>query len=202
MPPLSHTIRHVMRTWRHSSRLNGAGIVLAALMLCTTPQAAALAQGVCVVCNEPDAVYLCQRDDGVKLRPGDTRLNLLCITELARAGAHATCSVRRQQTGTCEGQRRTVAVAPAPPLVDAPAAPLPGDQAQDRKSGPPETVVELAKRTASTSKEQLEKATGAVGDVAKKTGDAVGDAAKKTGSVVGDAAKKSWHCLTSLFTNC
>ena len=178
-----------------------SGVVLVAALACiTTP---AQAQGVCVICNEPEAVYRCQPDAsaGGGLRVGDARLNLLCITELARAGGHASCSVRRQQTGNCDGLPRTVVIAPAPevPIAgsgEAATPPPPG------KRGPPDTVAEMAKRTADSSKEQLDKATGAVGNVAKKTGDAVGDAAKKTGNLVGDAAKKSWNCLASLFKDC
>jgi hypothetical protein len=165
---------------------------LSAALLLASASLPAQAQGICVVCNGPDAVYRCQPEAGISLRPGDTRLNLLCITEIARADGHASCSVRRQQTGNCEGQLRTVAIASSPltpPLASAP-EPAPGQAPADAK-GPPDTVAELAKRTAQSSKDQIDKATGAVGD-----------AAKKTGTVVGDAAKKSWRCLTSLFSDC
>jgi hypothetical protein len=153
------------------------------------------AQAVCVICSEPDAVYNCQLENGSSLRAGDPRLNLLCITELARAGNHASCSARRQQSGPCEGQVRTVAIGPAPQLAPSAAAdggPQPVEaNLERRKAEPPETVEELAKRTANSSKEQLVKATESVGEVAKKT----------TGAVE-DAARKSWDCLSSLFKKC
>ena len=126
----------------------------------------AVAQTVCVVCSEPDAIYRCQADTNFA-RPGDTRLNLLCITEIAHAGQHGSCSVRRQQGGTCDGPLRTVAIVPppagSPPPPDAVTAP-PGAPNAERsaRSGPPDTVEELANRTAAQSKEQLDAATGAV----------------------------------------
>ncbi len=162
---------------------------------------AAAAQTVCVICSEPEAVYRCQADTNFA-RPGDTRLNLLCITEIAHAGQHASCSVRRQQGGTCDGPLRTVAIVPPPagppPQTLAPTGggaslPADGQLPQDKppRQGPPATMEELAKRTAAQSQEQLEAATGAVGT-----------AAKKTTNAVGNAASKSWKCLSSLFKDC
>lgn len=186
-------------------RLRAAvGLVLAALVLQPQP-ATAQAPTLCVVCTEPDAVYRCQADPNYP-RPAENRLNLLCITEIAHAGQHGSCGVRRTQS-SCEGPLKTVAIvppsggAPAPQPIAAPvprpasipAVPSaqPPPDAKPAPSGPPETVEELAKRTAAQSKEQLEAATGAVGSVAKKT----------TGAV-GDAAAKSWKCLSSLFKDC
>ena len=162
------------------------------------------AQAVCVVCNGPDVVYRCQ-PEGVNLRSGDPRLGLLCITELARAGNHASCSVRRQQqAATCDGPLRTVTISDSPPIAPQPPQQqaIEGTEDGGKRKGPPETVAELAKRTASSSKEQLQNATDLVGDAAKKTGSVVGDAAQKTGSAVGNAAKKSWRCFSLLFKDC
>lgn len=198
--PLSGSMRTLMRTWRErsSGMLAVAGLTAAAMM--SGFSTAAGAQALCVVCSEPDAVYRCQADPNYP-RPADNRLNLLCITELARAGNHGTCGVRRQQAA-CEGPLRTVAIVPGDgaqpaaqpgPLLPGP-APVQPDQAaapSPAPAGPPETVEELAKRTAAQSKQQLESATSAVGNVAKKT----------TGAVE-DAASKSWRCLTSLFKDC
>lgn len=159
--------------------------------------ASAAAQGVCVVCSEPQAVYNCQPEQGMSLKAGDPRLNLLCITELARAGNHGSCSARRQVTGNCEGQTRTVAIGPVAPVGPKPPADVaasampPAESGQRDAKAPPETVEEFAKETAQQSKDQLVKATNKVGDAAKKTGEAVGD-----------AAKKSWDCLSSFFKKC
>ena len=166
-----------------------AGFPAAVLAICLATGAAA--QGICVVCNGPDAVYRCQPDASVTLRPGDARLNLLCITEIARADGHASCGVLRQQASSCDGLLRTVTISAAPPPAGGLAEPQPADVTRESSSEPPDTVAELAKRTANSSKDQLDKATGAVGDVAKKTGGAVGD-----------AAKMSWRCLSSLFKDC
>lgn len=157
---------------------------------------AALAQSLCVVCTGPEATYRCQPEQG-PAQPGDVRLGLMCITEIANRDGHQSCSIQRSVT-SCAGELRTVAVAPGPAIQVAPAAnqpPIPGNppppRAEVDKSGPPDTMAELAKRTATDGKQQLDKAT-----------DAVGDAAKKTGDAVGTAAKKSWRCLSSLFKDC
>jgi hypothetical protein len=148
------------------------------------------ANGVCVTCTAPDAVYRCEAE-GTPLKPSDARLGIACITEIARRDGHQSCSVDRRKTA-CEGQLRTISatghlLAEPPPRE---AVALPGPSEPERK-GPPDTVAELAKRTAESSKQQLEKATDTVGDVAKKTGGAVSN-----------AAKKSWRCVTSLFSDC
>lgn len=151
------------------------------------------AQDVCVVCNGPDAIYRCQ-PDGTALRSGDARIGLLCITELARAGGHASCSVQRQHSASCDGPLRTVSISSTPafgPPPEAQDTAVATPQGERGNAGPPDTVAELAKRTANSSKDGLQKAT-----------DAVGDAAKKTTGAVGDAAKKSWRCVTSLFQEC
>jgi len=186
-----------------SSRF-AVGLLLVALSLGVDTRAS-IAQELCVVCTAPDAVYRC-RSEGVNLRDGDPRIGLLCITEIANADGHASCSVRRQQTTECEGTLRTVTASSPPPslpgnFVSEP-APAAGGPQPKKGNEPPGTVAELAERTASSSKEELNKATGAVGDAAKSATDAVGTAVKKTGGAVSDAAKKSWRCLSSLFSDC
>ncbi len=150
------------------------------------------ANEVCVSCSGPEAVYRCTVDQSASVeayRYGKRILQFVCISELARQGNHQKCRVQRGE-GACIGIERTVsltapidaaaeAMSSDPPDTDvSEVAPLPPEE--PAKAGPPKTVEELARRTASSSKEQIE----------------------KTGSAVGGAMKKGWHCLTSLFTKC
>ncbi len=81
--------------------VGGAGVV-------TTP---ASARDFCISCSEPDAVYSCQVETGFTL-PAEAAAKLHCIKELARRGAHRSCSVsRRNDDVTCAGE----AVVLAPP---------------------------------------------------------------------------------------
>ncbi len=188
--PFSRLNGPCMRQVHEASKRPAVGLLLAAALV--WPSLAAQAQGICVVCEGPAATYRCQPSSG-GTATGDARLNLLCITEIAKSGRHDTCGVRRQQA-TCEGPVRTVDVGLAPfvPPDREPAAEATAPAAgAPPKSGPPETVADLAKRTASSSQDQLQKAT-----------DAVGDAAKKTGGAVNSVAKKSWRCLSTLFKEC
>jgi hypothetical protein len=172
-----------MRYWRAV-----VAFVLVGLTAGLLPASAA-AQEICIVCEDPRSTYRCAAQDA-PTRPGDVRLGLVCITELAKTGGHSSCSVSRKQSGHCEGILKTVSVGggEVPAVLGKPAAspPGPGPGASQPvpeakpKTGPPETVAELAKRTAEGSKEQL----------------------KKAGDGVSGAAKKTWRCLTSLFKEC
>ena len=115
----------------------------AALMLLVLSIAApaASAQEYCVICSGPDAKYRCSIGGEPSIAAGASRGQLLCITELARTGGHASCSVGRNSAEPCEGEPRTVMfpetrrscrapiveVEPdvAPPQGEPPAAPLP-----------------------------------------------------------------------------
>lgn len=204
--PFSGLKGQAMRERRqHIMRLVAAAGLWPAALALQSATAAAQAPTLCVVCTEPDATYRCQADPNFP-RPAENRLNLLCITEIAHAGQHGSCSVRRTQSA-CEGPLKMVAIVPPPAAAPTPPPPAiappraasipaipasqPPPETKAAASGPPDTVEELAKRSAAQTKEQLEAATGAVGNVAKKT----------TGAV-GDAASKSWKCLSSLFKDC
>lgn len=153
---------------------------------------AAAADEVCVSCSGPPAVYRCTVDEASKIdsyRHAKRVLQLACITELAREGGHGQCGVRRSGPEGCIGLDRKISLVTS---LDALAAKAEAEAvagiAEDReiapeppnKTGPPKTVEELARRTASASKEQFQ----------------------KTGNSVGDAMKKGWGCLTSLFKDC
>lgn len=198
-----------------------AGLVAAigALLFPITPS---IAQEACVRCDEPFAIYRCQVDspDLVPSSP----IQFMCITELAKRYGHRTCAVSRDTGANCGGQLVIIAppsgipVAPPPPNYAAETAPpgepaAPQEQADAQQNpdnptdpapvasppeGPPETVEELAKQTATASKKGLKKAGKTVVDAAKTTGKAI----EKTGDVIGSAAKKTWRCLSSLFGDC
>jgi hypothetical protein len=152
--------------------------------------------------------------DSTNTAARSSRGQFLCITELAKAGGHASCSATRGQSTPCPGETRTVmfsladpgaaplATASPPPLVpvpssttplapgeDLPPVALPPPQAQPAQPTPP---VETGSAPPAGEKPN------AVEDLAKKTGKAVSD----TGKAVGNAVKKSWDCVASLFGDC
>lgn len=150
---------------------------------------AAAAEEVCVACSGPPAIYRCTVDEASKVegyRYGKRVLQLACITELAKAGGHEQCRIKRTGSDTCFGFQRSVSLVGSLEALAARAETEvieePTGESQPlavenpKKSGPPETVAELARRTANASKKQL-----------KKTGKAV---------------EKGWDCLTSLFQDC
>ncbi len=159
-------------------------------MAATFPAAAA--DEVCVSCSGPPAVYRCTVDEAGKVesyRQAKRVLQLICITELAREGGHEQCRVRRSGAEGCIGLDRTVSLVTSLDALAARAETEAVEGAVDEpeitvdppeKPGPPKTVEELARRTASASKKQLE----------------------KTGDSVGNAMKKGWGCLASLFKDC
>ncbi|MCL4764691.1 MAG: hypothetical protein KJZ80_00480 [Hyphomicrobiaceae bacterium] len=162
------------------------GLALAAAAL---PAAAA---EICVTCSGPPAVYRCTVEQASKVeryRHADRVLQLVCITELAAKQGHEKCRVRRSGSEDCIGLERTVSLtgsleALATRLETEPVE-VPADEPDTTagpvaQPGPPKTVEELARRTASASKDQLQ----------------------KTGSAVGSAVKKGWGCLASLFQDC
>lgn len=201
--------------------------VLAAFVLsvgaCGFVRAAAAAE-YCVTCTGPDAAYRCTID-GTPDGPGtDPRAQLLCITKLAEAGGHESCSVQRNAEYPCPGVLRVINSplegSPrepdgAPPAQDAGAAPPQKDAGAPPEEGaepasaepppegqPPQTVEEFAGQTVKNSTEGLKKAGEALTGGAKATGEAVAGTAEKAGSAIGNAAKNTWGCITSLFSEC
>lgn len=158
----------------------------------------ALGQEYCVTCTGPDAKYRCIVGNKTAPAPHSERGQMLCITELAKSGSHASCSVGAATSAPCTGDVKTVMFPSlpepvAPPVAEAPAleegAPVAEDQSATAGSadepsppapGPPKTVEELA----------------------KNTGKAVTDTAQSAGNAVGSAVKKTWTCLSSFFGDC
>ncbi|MDX2287831.1 MAG: antitoxin [Hyphomicrobiaceae bacterium] len=224
------------RKWRFASATAGLVVLLSA--------ASAIAGEICVSCEEPPALYACAIagiEGSAASTPG---AHLHCIRELAKSGGHARCAVDARSVAACPGTVARLDPPPPQPIVTLPPRAIAPDAAVAAPAGSvpapapttdgeppavppaaappgePRTVEELAKRTAQSSKESLDKAqeavvgaaksTGqslekagdAVGSVAKEAGEAVGSAAQKTGDAVGSAAVKTWRCLTSLFGDC
>jgi len=182
-----------MRRMAHST-----GAALAVLTFLQVGQAEA--QEFCVSCSGPDALYRCIIE-GAQPRGGQS-LQMLCVTAMAKDGRHATCSVKRGTVFDCDGAVKRVPWAalnlPAqteatPPQSRAPEAGPKGESAAGASSvaapasavnpgpePPPQTVLELAKRTNEKTAEQM----------------------KKAGDTVKEATKKTWDCMASFFTRC
>jgi hypothetical protein len=185
---------------------------LAALLLAASASAAS-AQDYCVTCTGPDAKYRCIIGGDASISARSSRGQMLCITQLAQRGGHASCSVSRSATEPCEGQVKTVmfpagepntpqveTLPPAAPAAAPGAAPPPVAPSPLTEGAPPPpeapqpapaTVGEFAQKTAKDTGEGL-----------KKAGDAVTTTVDKTGKAIGHAASKTWKCLTSFFGDC
>jgi hypothetical protein len=155
-----------------------------ALLVLGTAASPASAQEYCVVCTTPDAKYRCSIGGEPNIAAGASRGQLLCITELARTGGHASCSVGRNTGEPCDGQPRTVMFpetgAPAAPVVEVEPVPPP-------QGAPPAAPLPLAPH--------------------ETPGEAQPPAAppppsEGNGNAFGNAMKKSWDCLSSLFSDC
>ncbi len=179
-------------------------LVAALLSLIATLPAAnrAMAQEVCVECSGPDTRYRCSIRDFEKIakyQASSKVLEYVCITELARAGGHASCRAGNSFQGPCIGQSRqldpaTVGELPPEPAAKAsvagaeprnpsndPAAQPPAKNQAGRDS--PQTLEELARRN-------------------KLDMSGVKDGLNTAGKAVGGAVKSSWRCLSSLFSDC
>ena len=186
---------------------------LAAAMtaLLTAAVAPAYALDLCVSCQGPVAHYDC-RLDTPSANARDLRLQLLCITEIAHGGSHASCEVDKTQQSPCPGETKVIAApetaappkaaATPPPAPSAqpntPPSPKPATAAAPAPDTPPKTVQEMVEKGATNTGKGLEGASSVVKDAAKSTGNSL----EKAGSAVGNAAKKTWHCIATLFGEC
>lgn len=179
----------------------------------------------CVSCDGPAAQYACSID-GAAAESGDPRLKLYCMTELAKSGGHARCSIDRAQPKPCGGIAKVLGApeglelakpqAPAPADVvppesetaakPSPATPAPAPTAQTgvqettvaKTPAPPKTVKEMLEKSSEPAAGNMEKS----GDTASSAVKSAGSALEKAGQAVGAAAKKTWTCVTSLFGDC
>jgi hypothetical protein len=169
------------------------------------------AQEICVLCTGPEATYRCAVAEAAGSMPSavlqraDRALKYLCAVELARQGHHEKCKARRQSAEPCIGPTRYVSLEGEPDVPPGAAGATPGEAAkagaegqQAGSEGPPRTMLELARRTAGASEEQMKKA----GDAVKGSASSAGEKLEQAGDAVGGAMKKSWRCLASFFKDC
>jgi hypothetical protein len=193
--------------------------LFAGTMAASTTRAAAAE--FCVSCAGPDAHYACTFN-GASEGPGDAGLKLYCITELAKSGKHASCSVDRTAAKPCAGDVKVLAM---PDGLDTPPVPVSKPEATKSaasdatatgapkaaeptkaaaapevpaNAAPPKTVQEMVEKGTSDASKSLEKGGNAVVETAKSTGGVIDKASK----AVGDTAKKTWTCITSFFGDC
>ncbi|MGQ0457466.1 MAG: hypothetical protein ACT4OU_10430 [Hyphomicrobium sp.] len=192
------------------TRASQTGLAIAAAMVASGRAAA----DICVACTGPDASYACSVDTAA-LPSDDSRLKLLCITELAKAGGHQSCTVSRAVTAPCPGEVKKLAApgldaAPhvAPP-ASSPAPANPPSAVAPVENGEAVTTVPKTTPPPKTVQEAVEDGASGAGDALKKTGEGAADIAEsaggamqKAGKAVGDAAKSTWKCLSTFFSDC
>lgn len=200
-----------------------------ALVLATIGATPAKSAEFCVSCLGPDAHYVCAFDD-VEPTSQDPRLKLLCITELAGKGGHASCSVDRTKTSPCQGERKVLATpeglgsgagstagagtAPGPEAA-LPAAGPGETQVQQSVNQVPSAAVKAAEpadtqtiadpetaKAATNADKPLDAAAKKVGEGATEVAKSAGSALEKAGNAVGHAAKKTWDCISTFFGSC
>ena len=152
--------------------------------------AAEARERACVTCTAPDAQYSCSlaptEAGATSLSLSGAALKVRCIREIAQTYGHQSCKVSDTPLSTCAGTVHMISAQPNgsdAAAGGAPAQPATSPQNPSAAAGndaPPKTVVEMAKRSAGETQEQLE----------------------KSGKVVERAARQTWRCVTSLFTAC
>ncbi len=184
----------------------------AAVAALGVPLLSAAAAEFCVSCDGPAAQYACSIDGAAALS-GDPRLKLYCMTELAKSGGHASCSIDRAQPKPCGGIAKVLgapeglelakpqAPAPAgiaPPEAEAappddataakpnPAAPAP---AQAPQPDAQETTVAKTPVPPKTVKEMVDKSSEQTAESLEKTGEAASSAAKSAGTALEKAGQ-------------
>lgn len=168
------------------AKLSTSGALLVAML-----PTSGFAAEVCVECSEPAAQYRCIVPDHelATLRLPSKAIHFVCMTELAKQGSHRFCRVsQRPLGGLCAGQERTVSLDGRDDAGTGEAAlPGPEETAEMTQKAPPATLADLAKQTAKSSGQGLEKAGTAIKNGASEIGDRVGSAV---------------DCVVSLFKRC
>ena len=158
-----------------------------------------------MTCTSPDANYRCIIGGDTAPAGPSSRGQLLCITELAQSGGHASCSAGRKTDAPCPGEVRTVmfpqtpADPNAPPVAEGP-APV-GPEPRHAETGAP-TDDHPGAVPPDQAPAPEEGGPSTVADLTKKTIDKTGEGIEKAGSAIGKAAKKTWNCLSSFFGDC
>ena len=187
-----------------------APLLIAVLMLGFASSEGRADKVVCVQCKNPDLTYRCNvlRPDG---SPAQAAFQYFCIKELAKEGAHQSCSVKRNHGDVCEGLEKTLVYgglerpgtggmtasgeAGETAVDGSPDGPLPNGDPAKAGNGEPKTLIELTDQAGEDTKKQLKKTGAAIGGAAKKTGDTVVGAVKKTGDTVVGAVKKTGNAV-------
>jgi hypothetical protein len=192
--------------------------------------ATAHATELCVKCTNPDASYACVVGASSNANL-DTVAKFYCITTLAKAGSHASCSIDRTIAAPCPGTRKELPIPaflndmgggdhpqsassaqPNPTSTGGQQANIPPASAGNSAAAPPRDQPPnppTMEQPPKTVQEMLEKSAKSAGEGLNETQKSTGDAAKsastaleKAGSAVGGVAKNSWKCLSSFFSNC
>jgi len=149
------------------------------------------AQDYCVICTGPAAKYHCIIGGNASAAARTSRGQMLCITQLAQSGGHASCSVSRTTAEPCEGQVKTVMFPTDEPGSTPVEMPAPPPEAALPPPAAPAPAPQQPPGAAEDSDNGLKKAT-----------DAVTGTVENTGKAIGHAASKTWKCLSSLFGDC
>ncbi|MEL6299913.1 MAG: hypothetical protein AAFQ45_15220 [Pseudomonadota bacterium] len=170
------------------------------------------APGICVVCNEPPAIYECVLPADVPASIAQKGLvqkgmRFTCLSRIAKEKGHARCGVRRGVQGACTGDIYTLSLAPRPPRTE----PEPGTvpKAGSTNAGDPQAAAPQIDKTPAqpsatepAAKPDADTPPKTVQEAAERAVEKSGDQLGKTGKAIGDAAEKSWKCVTSLFQDC
>lgn len=191
----------------------------------------AAADGYCVACFEPDAVYRCLVEGVPAGAPPDPRHQIQCIKHLAKQGGHARCSVERFSTAGCNGPiamidpaNDAIPLGPAPQPAASAETPLPeksetGPVAPAAAPSQPEITPDApasdaleqpgtsapprtVEELAKNAAESTKRSLDTVTGTVKETTRKAGEQIEGAGSAVGTAAAKTWNCLSSFFTDC
>ena len=168
---------------RSLMRTRTLDIALFGLLAAALPRAALAGEvELCVTCAGPAAVYRCLIELPAAAKSADARAQMLCVTELATAGGHQTCSVARVSAAPCQGPVRSVKgpVSPPPSLRETLTPPAP-------------STLPAANASVAARAPQADQQTAA---------DAPAADAAKPDAPAESAAKKTWTCLASFFKDC
>lgn len=162
----------------------------------------AKASEYCVVCYTPDARYRCMTGDGREGQGTDQRAWLQCITQLARSGNHESCSIDKASTAPCLGIVKQIDLAtidePRPTEAAGPQQPRAQAPGQSAISADGEPAAQPPANNPLSSSEPAAPAPANEPGIVEKSKQNL----EKAGGAIGDAAKKSWECMSSLFKKC
>ncbi|MDO9382646.1 MAG: hypothetical protein Q7T86_07245 [Hyphomicrobiaceae bacterium] len=156
----------------------------------------------CVVCYTPDARYRCMTNDGREGQGTDQRAWLQCITQLARSGNHESCSIDKASAAPCLGVVKQIDLA----TMDEPRPVEPASPQQLRPQAPGQQAMPAGGEPAALPPADHSRPGGEPAAPAPANEPGLMEKSKenleKAGGAIGDAAKKSWECMSSLFKKC